>query len=63
MAYSIKELARSKQQPSIRDQKKLKHVIRYLAGTTTYKFSIRPTIKLKTHDLTPSDLNIYVDSD
>ena len=63
MAYSIKELARSIQQPSIRDQKKLKHVIRYLAGTTTYKFSIRPTIKLTTHDLTPIDLNIYVDSD
>ena len=63
MAYSIKELARSIQQPSIRDQKKLKHVIRYLAGTTTYKLSIRPTIKLTTHDLTPIDLNIYVDSD
>ena len=63
MAYSIKELARSIQQPGIRDQKKLKHVIRYLAGTATYKFSIRPIIKLTTHDLTPIDLNIYVDSD
>ena len=63
MAYSIKDLARSIQQPSIRDQKELKHVIRYLAGTTTYKFSIRPTIKLTAHDLTPIDLNIYVDSD
>ena len=63
MAYSIKELARAIQQPSIKDQKKLKHCIRYLAGTSNYKFSIRPTIKINSRDSTPLDLNIFVDSD
>ena len=48
---------------TIKDQKKLRHLVRYLAGTKGYKFSIRPTIKL--YDNTPQqlDLNIYVDSD
>ena len=51
------------QQPTIKDQKKVWHLVRYPAGTKDYKFSIRPTIKL--YDKTPQqpDLNIYVDSD
>ena len=63
ISYATKELARALQQPTIKDQKKLRHLVRYLAGTKDYKFSIRPTIKL--YDNTPQqlDLNIYVDSD
>ena len=49
-------------QPS-KNKKKLRHLVRHLAGAKDYKFSIRPTIKL--YDNTPQelDLNIYVDSD
>ena len=63
ISYATKEVARELQQPTIKDQKKLQHVVRYLAGTKDYKFSIRPTIKL--YDKTPQqlDLSIYVDSD
>ncbi len=47
MAYAKKELARGLQQPTVRDQKKLKHLIRYLKGTKHYKFCIRPTVQLR----------------
>ena len=46
MAYAIKELARSIQQPCIRDQRKLKHLIRYLAGTKHYTFNIKPSLRI-----------------
>eukprot|EP00438_Fugacium_kawagutii_P020509 Skav212686 [mRNA] locus=scaffold1930:133681:135171:+ [translate_table: standard] len=63
MAYAIKELARSIQQPSIRDQRKLKHLIRYLAGTKHYSFIIKPSLRIGRHHSQPLDLNIFVDSD
>ena len=59
--YATKELARALQWPTIKDQKKLRHLVRVSCRyTRVYKFSIRPTIKL--HDKIPQqlDLNIYV---
>ena len=55
-----KELARALQQPTSSDQQKLKHLLRYVKGTTHYKQIIRPTVKLTQ---TTYDLNVYVDSD
>ena len=46
ISYATKELARALQQPTIKDQKKLRHLVRYLPSTRDYKFRIRPTIKL-----------------
>ena len=62
ISFATKELARALQQPTIKDQKKLRHLVRYLAGTKDYQFSIRPSVYL-TKDSQQLDLNIYVDSD
>ena len=43
MAYATKELARGLQRPTVKHQKKLKHLIRYLKGTKRCKFCISPT--------------------
>ena len=63
MAYAIKELPRCIQQPCIRDQRKLKHLIRYLAGTKHYTFNIKPSLRIDKNYNNPLDLNIFVDSD
>ena len=60
ICYATKELARALQQPTSSDQQKLKHLLRYIKGTTHYKQIIRPTVKLTQ---TSHDLNVYVDSD
>ena len=60
ICYATKELARALQQPTSADQQKLKHLLRYIKGTTHYKQVMRPTVKLTQ---TTYDLNIYVDSD
>ena len=60
ICYATKELARALQQPTSSDQQKLKHLLRYIRGTTHYKQIIRPTVKLTQ---TTHDLNVYVDSD
>ena len=63
ISCATKELARALQEPTIKDQKKLRHLVRYLAGTKDYKCRIRPTIKLYNNTPQQLDLNIYVDSD
>ena len=60
ICYATKELARALQQPTSSDQTKLKHLLRYIRGTTHYKQITRPTVKLTQ---TTHDLNVYVDSD
>ena len=42
-ALPTKELARSLQQPTYLDMKKMKHTLRYLQGTKDYKFILHPT--------------------
>ena len=61
ISYATKELARALQAPTTADQQKLKHLLRYIKGTKTYKQIIRPTVKVPA-SATP-DLNVYVDSD
>ena len=60
ICYATNELARALQQPTSSDQQKLKHLLRYIRGTTHYKQNIRPAVKLTQ---TTHDLNVYVDSD
>jgi len=55
MAYATKELARGLQQPTVKHQKKLKHLIRYLKGTKHYKFCISPTVQLRDDNM-PLDM-------
>ena len=52
LSYAVKELARSLQQPTVRDKQRLRHCLRYLAGTSAYKFVIQPTIQLTDHNTT-----------
>ena len=62
MAYATKELARGLQQPTVKHQKKLKHLIRYLKGTKHYKFCISPTVQLRDDNM-PLDIVANTDSD
>ena len=43
LSCATKELARSFQQPTYLDMKKMKHTLRYLQGTKDYKFILHPT--------------------
>ena len=67
VCYATKELARALQQPTSADQQKLKHLLRYIKGTTHYKQVVRPTVKLtqttSAQQQTTHDLNMFVDSD
>ena len=54
ISFATKELARALQQPTVHDDKRLKHLIRYLKGTETWKHSLRPTIRLNNHNKMPS---------
>ena len=62
MAYATKELARGLQQPTVKHQKKLKHLIGYLKGTKHYKFCISPTVQLRDDNM-PLDIVASTDSD
>ena len=61
ISYGARELARSLQAPTQLDNKKLKHMIRYLQGTRYSQHTLRP--KIQTQD-TRIQLNIdtYTDA-
>ena len=62
--FAVKELSRGLQQPTLLHMNKLKHLLRYLAGTKTLAETLRPNRQLL---LDPSktaiDINTFVDSD
>ena len=61
-SYAVKELSRDVKGPTIESLAKLKHLLRYLAGTKGYVLRIKPTHMLS--DWTSSmDIVCYVDSD
>ena len=62
LSFATKELARSLQQPTYLDMKKMKHVLRYLQGTKDYKFILHPTTIPGNKD-TATTLDVYVDAD
>eukprot|EP00435_Cladocopium_sp_Y103_P019773 s1731_g4.t2 len=63
MSFAVKELARSLQQPTVRDRQQLRHCLRYLAGTQHHKFVIQPTVFLQPDNKEPLDLTVYTDAD
>ena len=60
--YATKELSRALTAPTLEDMAKLKHLLRYLAGTKTHALVIRPTLQLASTN-TVLDLDVYCDSD
>lgn len=63
MSFAVKELARSLQQPTVRDRQRLRHCLRYLAGTKHHKFVIQPTVFLQPNNKEQLDLTVYTDAD
>ena len=66
LSFAVKELARSLcslQKPTVWDKQRLRHCLRYLAGTSNHKFVIQPTIQLTSTNKEPLDLNVYTDAD
>ena len=61
LSFATKELARSLQQPTYLDMKKMKHALRYLQGTKDYKFILHPTTITPNKDI--PTLDVYVDAD
>ena len=61
ISFATKELARSLQQPTYLDMKKMKHTLRYLQGTKDYKFILHPTTIPGNKDI--PILDVYVDAD
>ena len=61
ISYGAKELARSLQAPTQRDNKKLKHMIRYLKGTRHWKHALRPTAQIQDRRV-PINIDIYTDA-
>ena len=63
MSFAVKELARSLQQPTVRDRQRLRHCLRYLAGTQHHKFVIQPTVFLDPTTREQLDLAVHIDAD
>ena len=61
LSFSTKELARSLQQPTYLDMKKMKHTLRYLQGTKDYKFILHPTTIPGNKDI--PTLDVFVNAD
>ncbi len=60
--FAVKELSRGLQSPTLSDQAKLKHLMRYLSGTKNIVETLRPKIKLS-QSARCIDIDTFVDSD
>ena len=60
--YAVKELSRGLASPTTDHWAKLKHLLRYLAGTKEYVQELRPNIRLSEKH-SSLDVHTYVDSD
>ena len=61
ISYGAKELARSLQATTQMDNKKLKHMIRYLKGTRHWKHALTPTTQMQDRRI-PINIDIYTDA-
>ena len=61
ISYGAKELARSLQAPTQFDNKKLKHMIRYLKGTSYMRHNLRPKIQTQDKRI-PLNIDTYTDA-
>jgi len=60
--FAVKELSRGLQSPTLSDQAKLKHLMRYLSGSKDIVETLRPKIKLS-QSTKCIDIDTFVDSD
>ena len=61
ISYAVKELSRSLTEPTEEDKAKLKHLARYLRGTSDYTLLLSPKCIYATD--VPGKITVYVDSD
>ena len=59
---AVKELSRGLSAPTTEHEAKVKHLLKYLAGTKHFEQKLRPTLSLSPQHKA-IDINIYVDSD
>ena len=62
ISYATKELSRDLTAPTTESITKVKHLLRYIAGTKGYCQRLRPNVTLESSNCT-LDLDCYVDSD
>ena len=60
--YAVMELSRGLSAPTTEHEAKVKHVLKYLAGTKHFEQKLQPTLSLSPQHKA-IDINIYVDSD
>ena len=60
--YAVKELSRGLSAPTSEHEAKVKHLLKYLAGTKNFEQKLQPTLSLSPQHKA-IDINIYVDSD
>ena len=60
--YAVKELGRGLSAPTTEHEAKVKHLLKYLAGTKHFEQKLQPTLSLSPQHKA-IDINIYVDSD
>ena len=60
--YAVKELSRGLSAPTSEHEAKVKHLLKYLAGTKNIEQKLQPTLSLSPQHKA-IDINIYVDSD
>ena len=60
--YAVKELSRGLSAPTSEHEAKVKHLLKYLAGTKNLEQKLQPTLSLSPQHKA-IDINIYVDSD
>ena len=60
--YAVKELSRGLSAPTTEHEAKVKHLLKYLAGTKHFEQKLQPTLSLSPQHKA-IDVNIYVDSD
>ena len=60
--YAVKELSRGLSAPTSEHEAKVKHLLKYLAGTKNFEQKLQPTLSLSPQHRA-IDINIYVDSD
>ena len=58
--YAVKELSRGLSAPTTKHEAKVKHLLKYLAGTKHFEQKLQPTLSPQHIAI---DINIFVDSE
>eukprot|EP00971_Amphidinium_carterae_P263863 5235072-Amphidinium_carterae.2 len=63
IAFAVKELSRSLQQPDNEDLKNLKQLLRYIKGTMNYKLTLSPKATYNEKNEIQVDIQSFADSE